>query len=401
MNNKMPSYNFSHCAGLAAVLFMSIFPMPVLRAQPAEQTAHGRFLFVFDTSSNMKRCEPAVENSLNTMLASSMNGHLHAGDTIGVWTFNQDLHPGDFSLQVWNPDDAVGIASNLTRFVRSRKYTNKPSFEVLQPLLNRVVRNSERLTVLVFSDGATKITGTTFDTGINQLFEQNAAVQKKARQPFVVALRSQQGKYIGCTVSYPPQLVSFPEFPPLPEPPPAPAPPAPAPVPAPVPAVVPPSLFITGTNIENRPAPPVATPAPTNPPPVIEPAPAAPANPPPVAVPVVPDGRLVPTNVPPVSPMNPLAPAIAPVVVPSANPIAPTNAPAVVSAASPVVPTNAHAIGLRNNPAPTTESPVAGVKPLVIGAICLVTAVVLTALLVFYFRRPDRRSLISRSMHDK
>jgi hypothetical protein len=40
-------------------------------------------------------------------------------------------------------------------------------------------------------------------------------------------------------------------------------------------------------------------------------------------------------------------------------------------------------------------------KPLLIGAVCLLAAGLITALAFFYFRRPDRRSLISRSMHDR
>ena len=417
----MSRNNFSRSAGLAALLFTAISALPALRAQPAEPTVHGRYLFIFDTSLNMKKRVPAVQKTLTSMLATGLGGQLHTGDTPGVWTFNQDLRPGDFPLQVWDPEDAASIASNMTQFIGGQKYATATRFEALQPLLNRVVKSSERLTIIIFCDGATKITGTTFDTGINQLFEQNAAVQKKARQPFVVLLRSQLGKYVGCTVSYPPQLVSFPQFPPLPEPPPA---PRPVPVPLPAPAVVTPSLFITGTNIENRLASPVAKPAPTNPPPVIEPAPAtvAPTStpvvvlpaapvvqpvPPPAALPVAPVAvapavPVVPTNPPAAPPVNPPALVAAPVVIPPANPIVPGNAPANVPATIPVAPANAQTPVLTNNPVVAAENQAAsGKKTLLIVAVCLLAAGVLTALAAFFFRRPDRRSLISRSMHDK
>ena len=59
----------------------------------------GRYLFIFDTSSSMKKRLPAVKKTLTSMLATSMGGQLHTGDTIGVWTFNQDLYPGDVPLQ--------------------------------------------------------------------------------------------------------------------------------------------------------------------------------------------------------------------------------------------------------------------------------------------------------------
>ena len=415
----MSRNNFIRCAGLAVVLGAALFPLPGLRSEPAAPTMPGRYLFIFDTSANMKNRAPAMQQAVTTMLATSMGGELHTGDTLGVWTLDQELHPGDFPLHVWDADDAASIAGNINDFIASRKYANKTRFEALQPMLNRVVRSSERLTVVIFCDGATKITGTTFDTGINQLFDQNVAAQKKARQPFVVLLRSQLGKYIGCTVSYPPQLVSFPQFPPLPPPP---VVPKPAPVVAPViaPVVVTPSLFITGTNIENRLVPPVIKPAPTNPPPAVEHAPAtvvppgspvsappvipvAPSNPPAAALPGVPVAAapVMPPNPPVAPPVNPPVPAAAPVAIPSANPIEPTNPPAIIPAAVPVMPANAQALAPTKNPVAAENPADSGKKTMLIVAVGLLAAGLLTALVALYFRRPDRRSLISSSMQDK
>ena len=408
---------FIRSVWLATLLFVACSLRPALHAQTGERKVPGRYLFIFDTSANMKKRLPAVQKALTSMLATSLGGQLHTGDTIGVWTFNQDLHPGDFPLQVWDSNDAAGIAAHITQFIGGQKYANKTRFEALQPLLNRVVQSSERLTVVIFSDGLTPITGTTFDTGINQLFDQNAAAQKKAREPFVVVLRSQLGKHVGCTVSMPPQQVSLPQFPPLPEPPPAPKP-ALIPVPPPAaPVAVVPSIVITGKNIENHLVPPVENPAPTNPPPVIAPAPPAvvPTSIPVVApvvipsvVPVVP--ATPPPAVPPVMPTNasvtppviPPAPAPEPVVIPPATPSVPTNALALAPAAAPAVPTNVTEVVLTNAPVAAMENPARiDKKPLIIGAVCLAAAGMLTGLIFFYFRRPDRRSLITRSMHDK
>jgi hypothetical protein len=64
-------------------------------------------------------------------------------------------------------------------------------------------------------------------------------------------------------VSFPPQPVSLPQFPPLPSPP----VPPPAPLP-PVKSVAVSPLIIVGTTITNRVPPPAPKPVPTNPPPV-------------------------------------------------------------------------------------------------------------------------------------
>ena len=248
-------------------LLAGAFLAPALRAQPAATNVNSRFLLIFDISSDMKQRLSAVQKALDTMLATSANGQLHSGDSIGVWTFDQDLHKGQFPLQYWVPQNAPMIASNITKFVKKQHYLKKTGLDALQPMLNQVVQGSERLTVLIFCDGKGEIHGTPYDAGINQIFQQRQSERQKERLPIVIGLRSQRGQYVGCMVSFPPQPVGLPAFPPLPEvsraPPIAntPAPPSP-------PRSSVPSLIIIGTPPTNRVPPPQPKPAPTNPPPL-------------------------------------------------------------------------------------------------------------------------------------
>ena len=365
MNIKLHQADFLRRARIiAAVLFAGIFLVPGLRAQPTEQTVQNRFLFIFDTSWDMKYRVETVQKALDTMLATSLNGQLHAGDSMGVWTFNQDLRPGDFPLQSWDPNDAVMIASNITKFIGGQHYAKSARFAALQPLLNRVVQDSERLTVVIFCSGGSKVTGTPFDAGINQVFQEKLAKQKSAHQPFVIVWRSQLGQYVNCTMGFPPQPVDFTGFPPLPEPPPPPAPkPTNAPPPAPLPAV--PSLIIVGTKIES--SPPLPQMAPTNSPAMTNPPPATAPAPLPVAPTVAP---VAPTNAPAVPPTNRV---VAKIIAP-----APTNAPA----SSP-------------------ENSGSGNKNfLIVGAGLLGAAIALGVVLWLRLHRKDS-SLITRSMNDR
>ena len=236
------------------------FLAPALRAQPAAKKVGNRFLLIFDTSSDMKKRLPAVQKALNKMLAAGTNEQLHLGDSIGVWTFDQDLHTGRFPLQSWMPENAPIIASNITKFIRKQHYSKKTDFDALQPLLNQVVQGSERLTVLIFCDGKGEIHGTPYDPGINQVFQQRQSERQKEWLPIVVGLRSQRGQYVGCMVSFPPQPVSLPEFPPLPEIAQTPVADASAPPGLPQSNVL--SLIIVGTTITNQVPPPQPKPAP-------------------------------------------------------------------------------------------------------------------------------------------
>ena len=266
MKTRMHQNQIVRRALILTALLTGTFFAPALRAQPAKQKVNNRFLLIFDTSSDMRQRLPAVQKALDTLLATSVNGQLQLGDNVGVWTFDQDLHTGQFPLQYWMPENAPMIASNITKFVKKQHYLNKTGFDALQPLLNQVVQRSERLTVLIFCDGKGEIHGTPYDTGINQIFQQRQRERQKGELPIIVGLRSQRGQYVGCMVSFPPQPVSLPEFPPLPEVTRAP-PVANAPAPPSPPRSSVPSLIIIGTPHTNQ-VPPARKPVPTNPPPM-------------------------------------------------------------------------------------------------------------------------------------
>ena len=365
MNIKIHRNNFLRRAGIFAALLAGIFLVPTLRAQSTEPAVRGRFLFIFDTSSAMKNRVEGVQKAVNVMLATSLNGQMHAGDSMGVWTFNQNLRAGDYPLQYWNPEQAVVMASNLVEFVGEQHYAKSTRFEVLQPLLNQVVQGSERLTILIFCDGETKASGTPFDAGINQFFQQKLSGQKNAHQPFVIVLRSQLGKYANCAMGLPPQPVTFPDFPPLPAPP---SPPAPKLTNAPPKAVtnVVPSLIIIGTKIQSSPMPPV----PTNLPPATNSSVKIQTAPSSAASPIV---LLVPTNasVVSVTPTNQTTTKIISSVAPD-SPAAPPSNP-----------------GFSNNE-----------KFLFIGAGLFGTVIVLGMIVRLRWHRKDA-SLITRSMTDR
>jgi hypothetical protein len=254
-------------SGLCAGLFLSA----AVQAQPAASSVGSRYLLIFDTSSAMKARVPATQYVVERLFFAMMNGQLQPGDTIGVWTFDRKLHIGEFPLQGWLPQNAAMIASNITNYVRLQRYSKSTRFDVLMPEINRVVQNSERLTVLIFCDGNGAIKGTPYDNAINSAFKQNESALKKADQAFIVVLRSQFGRYIGYTVNSSAIGVNFPDFPPLPQPPQsvAPAKTNLPPPPPPTPVVTAPPLVIVGTNVVANLLPPIpASSELSNPPPV-------------------------------------------------------------------------------------------------------------------------------------
>jgi hypothetical protein len=228
----------------------------LLASLPVRADLEERWLLVFDTSWAMKKRLPAMETAVKEMLATSIAGQLHEGDTVGVWTFDQQLRLGEFPLITWQPGTAAVTTSNLVAFLHRHRYKDETNLMVLQPVLDRVIDDSERLTIVIFCDGYGEINWTPYDRSINETIRQNQSKQKEARQPFVLLLRTQFGKFVGFTVNFPPNGITLPPFPPPPNaakplfanPPPvepvAPAAPKPLPLPA---------LVIVGTTVGTNP----------------------------------------------------------------------------------------------------------------------------------------------------
>ena len=234
--------------GARRLLVVSVLAIMLGSRVAAQSAPEERWLLIFDTSATMKKWQPGVESEIKNLLASAVSEQLHKGDSLGVWTFGKELHTGQFPLLMWDPAQAAVTASNLVTFVRKQSYTGDTSWATLQPQLDQVIKNSERLTIIVFCDGQGAVNWTPYNDGINQTFSQGLAERKQTRQPFVLLVRTQRGQFTGCTVNFPPGALNVPPFPPLPEPP----KPVPTNLPPPVvvkpPPAVAPSLFIVGTN---------------------------------------------------------------------------------------------------------------------------------------------------------
>lgn len=376
------------CAALAAVVFSG--------AVHAESAVAGRWLLVFDTSYPMKKRLPATLLAASNLVATSASGLIRKNDSVAVWTYNQQLTSNQLPPIAWNPARSAVASSNLVAFLKRQRFGSESKLSSLETPLARVIASSERLTIVIFCDGLSEMSSTPYDEGINQSFHNSQAERAKSRQPFVVVLRTQLGKYVGCTVGYPPNDINFPPFPELPPP-----VPVKAPVKAPVAALPPanvPSLVIigtkVGTNLDSAPetvSPPaganMAAPVkpvvvPTNPP-------IAPVIPPPVHVESNAEKAVIAPVPPPTNAMTIASPVVLP---------APATHPAAAAAVIP--PVTPPAVAAPTAPVVAPDKDGERTRLLIwVGAGLLVTAIVLVVLLLRANRRPPS-SLITSSMQD-
>jgi hypothetical protein len=235
---------------LAALTFI-----PASRAQSPAAPGETRVLLVFDTSSAMKKRVPNEVKAIKQIFALALAERLQNGDTIGVWTFDADVHTGQFPLLPWQVQNITPTASSVIDFIEQQHYSKTTSFDKLTPLINHVIRISPRVLVIIFCDGDGQLTGTPFDNSVNTAFKEHQSDMRKAREPFVIALRGEYGQYNGSTISSAEEM-NIPHFTP-----PAPSPQFPPPAamtsqPPPPVSPVPPLIIIGNSAATNPPPPP-------------------------------------------------------------------------------------------------------------------------------------------------
>ncbi len=175
-----------------------------------------RWLLIFDTSATMERWLPGTTTELQNLFYGSMGGQLRAGDSVGVWFFSDKLHTDRSLPFAWMPANAASASSQIIDLMNREHYLGSTKFSVLRPALRRVIADSQRLTIVLFCDGKDDLKLTPYDDSINRAFHAMQADRKKAKDPFILVVRTQHGKFVGATVNLPPGGLDFPVFPPLP-----------------------------------------------------------------------------------------------------------------------------------------------------------------------------------------
>jgi hypothetical protein len=217
MNHRPSSTKAQIRIVLLAGLLFSGTPGWDLLAQTNRATSSSyshRCLFIFDTSRSMERRVDGAQQTVVNLLSSGLNGQLHPRDTLGVWTYNEDLYSGRFPLQEWGPDARKKVPSTVTSFLVSQKFEKQAHFAKVLPPLQRLATNSTLLTIILISSGEEELHGTPFDQQINATYAQWREQQAKNRMPFVTLLRVVKGKMTAYAATAAPWALDVPPLPP-------------------------------------------------------------------------------------------------------------------------------------------------------------------------------------------
>jgi len=202
--------------GILALLGLTLWQCS---SQPQTNTAPpsavgNRYLLIFETSRSMQRRSEGALKAVQQLLVSGMGGQLRRGDSLGIWTYDEELHAGAFPVQPLSPETQRSTVGRALTFLKQQSYEKKANLPAVMPALQRLIKDSPLLTIILVSDGEQKIYGTQFDQQVNENFSRWQNQQQDARMPFLTVLRSKAGVLTDFSVNPAPWPV---EMPPLPK----------------------------------------------------------------------------------------------------------------------------------------------------------------------------------------
>ncbi|MBI4660947.1 MAG: hypothetical protein HY735_19100 [Verrucomicrobia bacterium] len=175
-------------------------PSPA-QVMASNSTPACQYLFVIDTSFSMARKKQALADTVSELVRTGANGQMRAGETLGFWTFNEQVYENRFQPTIWSPDTTHVLAGQIARFVKAQRFEKQTRLEAAMSGILNAAKTSRALAVFLLGDGDSAITGTPFDRSINLLYKERYRDSQRARKPFVTTLVAIEGRFVAWSVA--------------------------------------------------------------------------------------------------------------------------------------------------------------------------------------------------------
>jgi hypothetical protein len=152
-----------------------------------------RFLFIVETSAAASKLEHGGRQAVFDLIFTGIAGQMKAGDTFGLWTFNDKVSAGVFPMQEWDPENNMELATQAGQYLKAQKYQNKARLDVAVKQLMPVVRAVKDLNIFIVSDPGTRLPDDPLGQGYGPENSKLAARARLAKQPLVTTLIVRNG----------------------------------------------------------------------------------------------------------------------------------------------------------------------------------------------------------------
>ena len=159
-----------------------------------------RYLFLVDTSQQMAPHRDAMARFIGENIRTGFEGWAKRGEPVGLWVFNEHLTRDAVPIEFWTEAQKDRIAERAERFVALCRFEKTSQLDRIVSSMQKIVASSDALTLFILSDTQQRISGTPFDSLVNDIY-RNFSHRGNTSSPAVVTrLLVRHGQFTGWSV---------------------------------------------------------------------------------------------------------------------------------------------------------------------------------------------------------
>ena len=155
--------------------------------------------------------EHAGRQAVFDLVFSGIGDQIRTGDTIGVWTFGEELRSGIFPMQVWAPDQNLQLASSIGLFLKNQRYDSQGRLDHVTPKLGSLMKAVKDVNILMISGDEHTWKGTGFDGEINLAFQKKVLESRNSKRPLITSLVVRDGAVVDWSITLPGEPIALPK----------------------------------------------------------------------------------------------------------------------------------------------------------------------------------------------
>jgi hypothetical protein len=177
----------------------------------AAVAAGNRFLFIVETSSSTSNLEHGGRQAAFDLIYTGVYDQMRAGDTFGLWTYNQMVSAGVYPIQKWTPEKTLELASNAGQFLKNQPYEKEGQLANALKQVMSLVRSVKDVNIFIISDPSSR-PDDVIGPGYTTVYKQKAEEARAKKKPLVTTIIAKSGSISNWFVNVAGESIHLPKF---------------------------------------------------------------------------------------------------------------------------------------------------------------------------------------------
>lgn len=164
-------------------------------ARAAAVAENLRYLFLIDHSPEMATRQIATVETIYYLVRTGFENQIQPGEKFALWFYGSRLQTN--APMTWQPERRTELARNAANLFTGRIYSRLRPREKTLADAAPFIAASPRITVFIFSDSSQPLSGTPYDTAVNDAIQKHRIAFLRDDKPFIITLTAKNGEWIG------------------------------------------------------------------------------------------------------------------------------------------------------------------------------------------------------------